>query len=1026
MSVHLHVRSCYTLLSSTCTISKIVKQAKAYGYKAVALTDKNVMHGAMAFKHAADKEGIKPIFGLECDVLYNEEIYTFILLAKNDEGYKDCLKLSTYLNTKNKVIDFDDFILYTKACFVLTAGENATLEHYLLQEKYNELEEKLTLFNQVFPSFYVSIAMNDSGLLNIKNAYLKDLCKRNDFKTTALSRIYYPNHEDSESYKVLCAISQGVTLKDKTLNISSGRHFRSIDEMNELYDEDDLLTTDIIADACNVSFTFEKGSMPHYVNKFDVSSQEYLKQLCYMGLKKRLYNQEIPPAYIERLNYELNTIITMNFSDYFLIVYDFIRFAKSKGIYVGPGRGSAPGSLVSYCLGITHVDPLKYDLLFERFLNPERISMPDIDTDFPDNRRDEVISYVREKYGNEHVAHIVTFGTLAAKQVIRDVGKVLDINPRDLDLLSRAIPGFVKVTLKDTYEKEARFRQIIHSSKELELLYQIALKLEGLPRHASTHAAGIVLCNQSISEVCPLIEMEEGVSSTQFTMEYLEELGLIKMDFLGLRNLTIIDEIVHQVNEVNTEPFDIMKIPLDDKVTFECVRAVDTVGIFQLESEGMKNLVRKIQPSCFEDIVAAIALFRPGPMENIPLYLENRKHPESVQYDHEDLREILSATNGVIIYQEQIMQIAQVMAGFSLARADTLRKAMSKKKLEALQSLQSEFIAGAISKGHTQALAQKTYDLILKFANYGFNRSHSVAYGLLAYQMAYLKANYPLPFFTSLLNSVIGGESKTSEYIFEARKRKIKILLPCINHSTYEYTIDNQQVRYPLLGIKNIGLAVCKEIIDERTVHGFYMDYFDFVARSTTRKINRKCIESLIDAGALDSFELNRATMKASLDDALRYGNIVKVEDQNQISINFNLVSKPPLTQVHENSERRSHAEREVLGFYLSNHPISELKEKLQFNGSLIELRNYKGNCTLLGQIDKVKLHRTKTGETMSFVVLSDETSTIDLVIMPKNYQKYINELVKGEIILVEGKIEKENSCLVNSIKAIPKREQLF
>lgn len=1028
MSVHLHTRSCYTLLHSTCTIQSIISQAVAYQYKAVALTDKNVMHGAMSFYHEAKKMGIKPIFGLECDVKLNEQLFTFLLLAKDDIGYKQCIKCSSYLNTVNKIIDFNEFVPYTSHCFVLTAGENGVLEEWLLKEERIQIEEILTTFKENFQDFYVSLAMNDSGLLNIKNAYLKDICLNNQIKTTALSRIYYPEVADEESYRVLCAISQGVTLKDKTLNVSRGRHFRSQEEMAALYDEDDLITTEEIAKQCNVTMEFEKASMPHFQNKFQVSSEEYLKQLCFQGLKKRLDYHEIPAHYIERLNYELNVIISMKFADYFLIVYDFIRYARSQSIYVGPGRGSAPGSLVAYCLGITHLDPIKYNLLFERFLNPERISMPDIDTDFPDNRRDEVIRYVREKYGNKHVAHIVTFGTLAAKQVIRDVGKVLGIQPRDLDMLSKAIPNIPKVTLQYTYEHEPRFKQMIHVSKDFEHLYEIALKLEGLPRHASTHAGGILLCKQEIDEYCPLMEMEEGVSTTQFSMEYLEELGLIKMDFLGLRNLTIIDEIVSMINaEDANKHFDIMKIPLDDEKTFQCIQSVNTVGIFQLESEGMKNLIRQLQPENFEDIAATIALFRPGPMENIPAYLENRKNPLEIQYDHEDLIPILKDTYGIIIYQEQILQIAKLMAGFSLGKADILRKAMSKKKLSDLKSLQSEFILGATQKGYGKDVAQKVYDLILKFANYGFNRAHSVAYGLLAYQLAYLKANYPLPFFTSLLNSVIGGESKTSEYIFEAKKRKIKILSPCINHSAGEYLIEKEAIRYPLTGIKNIGIAVCSEIIAERQANGLFSDFFDFVARSSTRKINRKAIECLIDAGALDSFEEARASMKASLDEAIRYGDIVKVEDQNQITINFDLVSKPPMIQVNDSPQHRSLAEKEVLGFYLSNHPITNIREKIHFEGgSLIENRLKLGPCCLLGQVERVKPHKTKNGDTMAFVNLIDETSTFDLVVWPRLYKQHLDLLVKGKIIIVKGKIDKENSCLVNEIQLADHDEQLF
>lgn len=1021
MSVHLHTRSCYTLLKSPLRIKEIVAKAKAYGYHAVALTDKNVMHGAMAFYHECMRQQIKPILGLECDVNLHDQIIPLLLLAKNDDGYRSLMALSTYLNTKSKIIAFDDLIDYTKDCVVLTAGEHSVFEQYLINEDKVRLEEIITEFNQHFRDFYVSIAMNDSGLFSIKNAYLKEICLNNGVKTTALSRIYYADREDEESYRVLCAIDQGVSLHDKTLNVSSLRYFRTQEEMAQLYDADDLAATDAIAASCDVRMAFPKASLPVYENKFHVSSEEYLRQLCMQGLKKRFGYQTIPDTYYNRLKYELDVILKMQFADYFLIVYDFIRFARSQNIYVGPGRGSAPGSLVAYCLGITHVDPLKYHLLFERFLNPDRISMPDIDTDFPDNRRDEVIDYVRDKYSQDHVAHIVTFGTLAAKQVIRDVGKVLGIAVHDLDMLSKAIPNVPKVTLDYAYNMaDQRFKKMIHASKNFEHLYAIAKKLEGLPRHASTHAAGIVLCDTAITNVCPLMETEEGIYSTQFTMEYLEELGLIKMDFLGLRNLTIIDEIVQNINAQQTEKLDIMKIPLDDEKTFACIQAADTVGIFQLESEGMKNLIRRMKPRSFEEIAATIALYRPGPMENISLYLENRAHSDQIVYDHEDLIPILKDTYGIILYQEQIMQIAQKMAGFSLAKADILRKAMSKKKLKDLQQLEKEFTQGALAKGYKEEVVHKVYALILKFANYGFNKSHSIAYGLLAYQMAYLKANAPLQFFTSLLNSVIGSESKTSEYIFEARKRRLTILPPSVNESNADYLIEQQAIRFPLLGIKNIGVAVCDSILKDRSINGRYADFYDFVARMATCKVSRKCIECLIDAGALDDFGMNRASMRASLEEAIRYAEIVKVEDQNQITINFNLVSKPAPIMIKETNERKCEAEREVLGFYLSKHPITELRSQLDIRAPLlIDYKGKMGKAEMFGQIERVRQHKTKTGDLMAFVTLMDETTTYDLVLMPRVYQKYIQYLIKGRMVLIQGDITREDSCLVKQLQEV-------
>ena len=1020
--VHLHMRSAYTLLQSTVRIEESVAKAKEMGMSALALTDKNVMHGVPSFVRACQKFHIKPIIGLECDAYDQENQFSFVLLAKNDNGYKNLLKLSTRLNTSKEKLSLEELKTFSQDNYVLLSFDHSSFDAWLIQEDELKMIETLTLFHQSFDDFVCGIAMNDSGLLRLRNQHLKQLCIANGIDTVALSRIYMLNQEDEESYKVLCAIQQGVTVQDKTLNVAGGRYMRTPSEMSALYEEDDCRRSERIAEACNVTFEFSKSHLPAFQNRFHVSSQEYLKSLCYKGLEKRLNTNHPPKNYVNRLKYELDVIAEMHYEDYFLIVYDFIRYAKSQKIYVGPGRGSAPGSLVAYCLGITQLDPLRYHLFFERFLNPERISLPDIDTDFPDNHRDDVIAYVREKYGHKRVAHIVTFGTLAARAVLRDVGKAIGLPLYDIDMICKSVPMMLnnrKVTLPMAYEMVPRFRQFIESKTEYQKLYRIALQLEGLPRHSSLHAAGIVLSNQSIEEVCPLMECDEGVYATQYTMENLEELGLIKMDFLAIRNLTIIDEIVQNIIAHEKADFDIMKIPLNDAKTFACLKEVDTAGIFQLESEGMKNLCRKMQPQSYEEIAAMIALFRPGPMENIPLYLENRRHPENIVYLHEDLREILAETYGVILYQEQIMQIATKMAGFSLAKADTLRYAMSKKKVKELESLKEEFIAGSIAKGYERELAVSVYELILKFANYGFNKSHSFAYGLVAYQMAYLKANYPNYFFTSLLNSVIGSESKTSEYIFEARKRGITIVNPNINVSCDVYVTVNDQVLFPLLGIRNVGSAAANAILKERE-KGTFIDYFECVARLCMHRINRKTLESLIMAGAFDCFNESRASMLATLNDALRYADIVKIEDENQIFADFDLVSKPPMIAVKDTRMTRANDEKSVLGFYLSDHPMNDLRRHLQFKGgTLMENKGKQGLVTLLGTLTHIKQHRTKKGDLMAFAVLSDDTAQMDVVIMPQLYKQTAEHLIKGRNVIVHGKMDKETSCLANQIQFI-------
>lgn len=1027
MNGHLHVRSCYSLLKSTMTINKIVESVKLHGHTYVALCDQLIMHATMDFFHACKNNNIKAIIGLEILCNYENENLCLILYAKDDLGYKDLIKLSTYISCNEKAnrLSLKEVSEYARHCIVTTGGDRDILESFLIREEKQEIQHLLSECEQLFSDFYVAISRNDSELLKSKNLILKNIAHSLNIKCFALSRIYYQNKEDEESYQALCAIGQGLCMYDKMLDFSVKRYYRSATEMQDLYDDEELITCEEIAHMCCVEMKFEKAILPKFENKYGVESEEFLLELCHKGLAKRINSRNIPQVYVDRLHYELDIINQMHYADYFLIVWDFIRFAKSKSIYIGPGRGSAAGSLVSYCLGITHADPIQYQLIFERFLNPERISMPDIDTDFPDNRRDEVIAYVKERYGAQRVAHIITFNTLAAKQVLRDVGKILNIELRQIDSICKMVPNFVKISLEQTYQTVEKFRNEINKSEKLKQLFTIAKQLEGLPRHASLHAAGIIFSNDAIVNVCPLIDVDEGVSASQFTMEYLEELGLIKMDFLGLRNLTIIDEVVQHIRNDNDRTFDIMRIKMDDKKAFQLIQAVDTIGIFQLESEGMKTLIRKMKPNCFEDIVATIALFRPGPMENIPEYLARRNDPKRVDYIHESLKPILKNTYGIMIYQEQILQIAQKMAGFTLGKADNLRQAISKKKGNELAKLEKDFIIGAIEQGYEQELAKKVYLLIMKFANYGFNRSHSVAYGMIAYQMAYLKANAPLYFYASLLNSVIGSDRKTSEYIFEARKNGTKVMLPSVNQSMNVYMIEDGALRYPFLGIKGIGAAISLPIMEEREGHGVFLDFFDFIARMSGHRMGKKTFEILIYAGALDVFKLSRSSMIASLNDALRYGDLVRIEDVDQIVFDFDLVSKPSIVLMKDYEQQRIEKEKEVIGFYISTHPIE--RKRNEYNAQLqpiIKIQDFHGYVKFVCMIEHVKQHRTKHGDLMLFALASDETMKIDLVCMPNIFKQYTEELVKGNYLYIEGKIDKENSCLVRKIEDLSNKNE--
>ena len=1027
MTTQLMVRSAYTLLKSTMRVEEIPALAKEYGYTSVALCDVHVLHGAMAFRHACEACGIHPIYGMEvlCTLAQEEESAGFVVLAQNDAGFGELLSLSTWINTQKEPLTIEVLAKHTSNCYVISDAQEDLLYSLLVHEDAAGVRRYLQQMQRSFVHFVCGITKNDSRFLSQRNQLLRRCAAEMDIPCTALGCVYYARESDEEAYRVLCAIDQGLQVDDKTLQSGSGRWFRTPQQMEALYEPQELAMSDVIAENCQVAMAFPKVHLPVFENRYGISSTQYLNSLCKKGLAKRMGSTKVPKVYVERLAHELDVINSMGFTDYFLIVWDFIRYARTQKIYIGPGRGSAAGSLVSYCLGITHIDPIHYDLLFERFLNPERVSMPDIDTDFPDDRRQEVIDYVHERYGAHHVAHIITFNTLGAKQVLRDVGKALGIVPRKIDSLCKMVPNTPKITLAQTMENVPRFKQTIALSKELTHLYAIARQLEGLPRHASLHAAGIILSREPIESVCPLIQLDEEMYATQYTMEHLEELGLIKMDFLGLRNLTIIDEIVRSIEDKSGKKIDMMKIPLNDERTFQLIRNVDTMGVFQLESEGMKSLIRRIQPRTFEDIAATIALFRPGPMENIPEYLRCREDPTLVHYPHPSLEPILKNTYGIMIYQEQVMQVCVVMGGFSLAQADSMRKAISKKKGEELARYEKMFIEGALQKGYTRELAQEVYGLIMKFARYGFNRSHSIAYGMIAYQMAYLKANAPLYFYTALLNSVIGAEKKTSEYIFELKRRHIEVLPPCVNQSTGRYQAQGKALRFPLSAIKGVGPAVYPLIINEREENGEYKDPYDFVARMSLRKVNRKALEALINAGALDVFGYNRTTLLGALDNLLRYANIIKVESEQQAHLDFSLASKIPITRISEKKSVRAEKEKEALGFYLSTHPIAEIRDAIDPRlPYLLKLQDARGWVRFVCMITFTRQHRTKRGDLMMFVEVSDDSARFDVVVMPNLYERTKDLLKKGAIILVEGNIDRPQSCLARTIQAVEVPQQ--
>ncbi|MBQ7136381.1 MAG: DNA polymerase III subunit alpha [Bacilli bacterium] len=963
MFTSLYVKTNYSLLSSLISIDKLIDTCVKRKIKSVAICDNN-MTGVMHFYKSCKKNNIKPIIGL--DVTYNGE--HILLYAQNYEGYKCLIKLSTI--SSEREITVEELEKYNNDIIAILPYAHLNI--------IDEIEP-------IYPNLYI-------GYSNIKEEKEIDISK---YKKVFINKTLYINKKESEYLKYLFMIKENKTIADN-IDFIDNYNYLLGDEVISLSSSEGLSNSNIIADLCNLEFPKNGNLLPIYKTDNN-DSDEYLKNLSIKGLNKRL-NNNVSEEYKTRLLYELEVINNMGFSNYFLVVYDFIRYAKKENILVGPGRGSAGGSLVAFSLGITDIDPIKYDLLFERFLNPERVTMPDIDTDFPDVYRDQVIDYVKNKYGIKNVSGIITFGTFASRLAIRDVSRVLNIKSNDVDILCKHIPLVTKWKLNDFYKKDNEFRNIIDNDEKLKKMLEIASVIEGFPRHTSMHAAGIVMSRLELDEVIPLVKNNEDLYLTGYSMEYLEELGLLKMDFLGLKNLTTIMNIIRDIEEKEGIKIDFSKIPLDDSEALNIFTKADTSGIFQFESLGMKNFLQNLRPTTFEDIFAAIALFRPGPAVNIDSYIRRKHGKEEIDYIDPSLENILKPTYGIIIYQEQIMQIASLMAGYTLGEADILRRAMSKKKMDILKNEEDKFINGAINRGYNKETAKKVFDLILNFANYGFNRAHSVAYSLIAYKMAYLKAKYPKYFFSNLLTSVIGSEIKTKEYINEAKQRGIKILLPDINKSYGYYTVEQEGIRFPLSNIKNIGIVTCRDIIDKR--EKCFTDIFDCFSKIVTRNVNEKTIESLILASCFDSFGYNKKTLLNNLDNLLNYASLTKDLDPS-------LVIKPEIEQTLEfTKETLMLNEKKLFGFYLSEYPTTNYKEQY----STIELCDIKKyfdkTIDTVALIDKIKIIETKNGDKMAFIYGSDHSSVMDYTMFPNVYKEN-SDLARGDVVLVRGRVEK-------------------
>ena len=951
----LWVKTNYSLLSSLNEIKKLIALAADYGYRSLAITDENNMFGVMEFYLECKKNNIKAIIGIE--LAYDNTI--LLLYAKNLDGYKNLIKLTTIKSDRD--LTQQDLITYR--------------DNLILVMPYSSFDKKT--YN-IYEDKYIGYSNQE------ERKKIKDKC-------ILINDVKYLHKKDSIYLDYASMIKEGKILGEYELNTRLSNYLLKPEEVLSLSSEIDIQNTFDIVNKCNLELTYTNGLLPVY--DINIDSKKFLYELSHKGLKRRL-NGDIPNEYLDRLETELTVIDDMGFNDYFLIVYDYILYSKKHNILVGPGRGSAAGSLVSYTLGITDVDPIKYNLLFERFLNKERITMPDIDIDFDANKRMEVIEYVTKKYGDKKVVGIITFNTLGAKQVIRDVGRVLNINQRLIDSIAKMCTK----DLSTSYKENKNLQKLIDNSEELKKLYDISLYLEGMPRHISVHAAGVVMSKYDIDETIPLYKNQLGMYVTAYSKDYLEQLGLLKMDFLGISNLTLLDEVINNIR--NTEKINItfQNIPLDDKKTIELFSKGDTDGIFQFESPGMIKFLKKLKASSLNDVYAALSLYRPGPMDSIDDYIKRKEGKVKIDYIHPDLEPILKETYGIIVYQEQIMQTACKIAGYTLGEADILRRAMSKKKEDVLIKEKQKFVEKSFARGYDVETINKVYDIILKFANYGFNKSHAVAYSIISYKMAFLKAHFYPYFMVSLLTNSINNENKTNIYIAKLRQKNIKVLLPNINLSENKYITKNNEIICPLSIIRNVGTNVTNIIIKERE-KGVFKDFIDFCTRMTSQSINKKVITSLILSGSFDTFGYNKRTLINNLDNILNYVELSK--DAGLIEI------EPPIIDEFSEYTKDELIKNELntFGFYLTYHPVSKYKKGIYTNTLSLEEYNEK-YIELVLETNNIKEVITKKNDVMAFVKASDEYRQIDLTLFPNLYQDNKN-LEIYDIIKIYGKVEK-------------------
>ena len=1079
---HLHVHTEYSLLDGFSRVKTLVKRAKEKGMTAVAITDHGCMFGAIDFYKAAKAEGIKPIIGCEVytaprkltdkDPNYDKHQGHLVLLAKDMTGYKNLIKIvsKSYVDGfyYKPRTDMDELKKHSQGLIALSACLAGDVPRAIMNGNYDKARKLAMEYRDIFGNGNYYLEIQDHGLPEQKqvNTEVVRLSRELNIPLVATNDVHYVDKDDAKIQDILMCLQMQKTIDDENrMKFPSDEFYlKSREEMEQLFPEleEALDNTNEIAERCNVEFEFNKYHLPRYDVPEGYTTNGYFRELCQKGLVER-YGEDCPEEYKERLEYELNTIENMGYVEYFLIVWDFINFAKQNNIMVGPGRGSAAGSIVAYTLKITDIDPMKYSLLFERFLNPERVSMPDIDIDFCYERREEVIDYVKRKYGEDHVAQIITFGTMGAKIAIRDVARVLNVSYNKADQIAKEIPFELGMTIDKAMDSNPTLVELYESDAEAREVIDISKRLEGTLRHASTHAAGVVIARNPVDEYVPLYKHQDSIT-TQFTMTTLEELGLLKMDFLGLRTLTVIRDALDLI-ELNrdikgyTEHIDFSKMEYDDDEVFETLSQGNTLGVFQLESSGMRNFMKQLKPNSFEDIVAGISLFRPGPMDSIPTYIENKNNPEKVTYINDKLRPILEVTYGCLVYQEQVMQVVRDLAGYSYGRSDLVRRAMSKKKMDVMEEERQYFIhgkfddegnieiPGCIRNGISEEDANKIFDDMIDFARYAFNKSHAAAYGVLAYETAYLKVHYPVEFMAALLTSIMGNSDKVVEYIRECNAIGISVNPPDINKSFSKFSVEGDSIRFGLAAVKNVGVNIIENIVKEREENGEFKDFVDFAKRLDTKDTNKRVVESLIKCGAFDQISENRATLMAGYESVLESISMDRKKNvQGQISLfdafsaqveevpDMQLSTKLPVVREFSEKERLN-MEKEVLGMYLSGHPLSEYKSELDRKTSINmkkinELKENEKTFMKLhdrevimgGMVIAKRIMTTKRNEIMAFITLEDLYGAIEVVVFPQTLKKFNILLNDDSIILIKGAIsidDDEAKLIARDIKDI-------